>query len=332
MKNRILHIIITFLFVSNAVYSQDFEILKIKENDKYANNLLFRNIFGTFNKTLLFRNQAYSPNGTKFPRMDNKYYILDADANKINDVDFLDSNYLPLAFLNNDTLILKTVQENNWLFFSISQKKYINDIPKKLKVLLENIPHDINRNKYICKFTEMQDAMVVCSDEYNTPSNFTIYRYNYDSVVKQVYDISYFCKYYVIVNVYWVDANNLLFILFSPIKESKYCLYNVKNQKITELKLPEKYAELDDYYNGLFLMRVWSKPYKAAIYDFDIKTLKFTLKHKIYAETKEYNPLYRLGFVSPAKIARMTTSAAVFTEFEIYLNQMQNLIDIKITL
>ena len=333
--SRYLYTIVAFLLISNAVYSQTFDNLKIEE-DKYAygdiSRFYFRNIFGTFNKTILLVAGKYSWVPSNVPRKIGKYYVLDANSNKINEIFLQDTNYVPLAFLNNDTIVLRDKKENDWLFFSESQNKYIKDIPKSLKALLEKIPLGIDKDEYICKFTETQDAMILCVNGGSESLYFTIYSYNYnkDSVEKQDHDISRFCEQFdVIVNVYWVDSNNLLFILFNPVKGDTYCLYNIKSKKNTKIKLPEKYAGLDDYYNGYFLMQVVSKPYQAAIYDFDIKTLQFTLKYKIYAEKGQYNYLYRLGFVSPTKIARMVGSAADFTSFSPIYNQIFNLFEIK---
>ncbi len=329
MKNRNYLCIMMFLFFSNSLNSQSFENLKMEEDKKYESHLLFRNTFGTFNSTLLVFNQQFS---YLYPGIKDKYYVLYADSSKINDLSFQDSNYLPLAFLNNDTIVLKSKQYNDWIFFSVSKNEYIKNIPENLKALLEKIPPRIDRDEYFCKFEKSLDKMILFSTFYSPV--FEIYSYNYDSniVEKKEFNIEKICKYCAILNAYWINSNQLILVLFNNRTEAyTYYFYNVTNNKTVKMDFFNDYCFLDDYFDNYCIVSFSdSRPYQAGIYFIDINTMKLHQKYKIFANINQFNPLYRLGFISPTKIARMTTTSADFASFEPYLNYIKNLIDIRI--
>ncbi len=332
MKNKFcLYLFVLIMSGVNSINSQKIENIKIKENDEYAWHLSFRDIFGTYNKTILFRTQDFS-GISEFPRMADQYYVLDSDSNKIDDISFRDSNYVPLAFLNNDTIVLKFSPKNEWIFFSKSQNKYIDEVPKSLKAFLEIIPPGIDENKYVIKFEKSLDKMLLFENSY-TPI-LGIYNYNKCKgvVEKQDFNIGKFCKDCAILNAYWINSTQLILVLFnSETQLYNYCSYDIVNNQIVKMDFFDKDCLLDDVFGNYCLVRIIdSKPYQAAIYEIDIKSMKFILKYQIFAKVSDYNPLYRLGFVSPSKIARMTTSEFDYTSFEPYLNQIKNLIDISV--
>jgi hypothetical protein len=267
--------------------------------------------------------------------MADKYYVLDADSNKINDLFFQDTTYMPLAFINNDTIVLRDVQTNDWLFFSESQNKYIKNIPKNLKALLEKIPTGIDKDEYFCRFEKSLNQMILFASTNNDSAVLDIYFYNYDKniVEKQEINIDNLCKDCGTLNAYWISSNQILLTLIlhsnAPLI---YCVYNTTNRKLTKMKFFNDYYSLEDCFDNYCLIHFGdSRPYQAAIYKLDTTSMKLSPVYQIYAEIRNFNPLGRLGFVSPTKIARMTNYGDDFLSFQPYLNQItQNFYEIRI--
>ncbi len=119
----------------NNTFAQTIEPLRIDGNHSYPSNILFRNTFGTFNKTLLFvrdeKNLYHKEKRSETPI----YYVLDTDSNKIYNLFLPDSNYVPLAFLNNDTIVLRSRLDNEWVYMSFSKKIITKGVPKHLRAL-----------------------------------------------------------------------------------------------------------------------------------------------------------------------------------------------------
>ena len=334
MKNRLyLYLIVTFLLLPIVTYSQIFDNLKIEGNDQYACDLSFRNIFGTFNKTLLFPIREYTKpsGGIELPRRTGKYYVLDADSNKIYIINFQDTTYIPLAFINNDTIVLKDQRQNDWLFFSESQNKHIKDIPKNLKALLEQIPSGIDTDDYFCRFEKSLNKMILYSTHYNP--FFEIYYYNYekDIVEKKECNIDKICKDCATIDAHWLNSNQLIVTLVRNMNEPYiYCIYNTINHQLVKMNFFNDSYLLSDCFDNYCLMQFGnSRPYSAAIYKIDTNSMKLTPIYQIYAEKGALNHMYRLGFVSPTKIARMSSTEPDFTSFEPMYNQIGNLFEIR---
>ena len=151
-------------------------------------------------------------------------------------------------------------------------------------------------------------------------------------VEKKEFNFDEFCNSCAIVNAYWVTSNHLLMNLFnSETQTHTHCFYNIMNDKIDRISFPDNGRILDDSYGNYCLVSFPSStPYQAAIYEMDVMSMEFTMRHKIYAKRTDDNPVYRLGFVFPSKIARMTIVDFDFTSFSPFLNQVFNLIDIRI--
>jgi hypothetical protein len=327
--NKVILIILLLLLILNNIQSQCFEYLNINSTETYS-FMFFRNNFGTFNKTILFHSQSLHSTGTKYSRMNDKYYILNADSNRINEINFQDSTYIPFAFLNNDTIVIRVTTSNEWIYFSYSQNKYIFDIPDSIKYLLRKVPIEIDKDEYNCKFDKSLNKMfVVDKTDYN--SNLEIYSYNkhFDTVERKVFNFDKFYNHSSIIDAYWISTSQILLILINRNKqEYVYCVYNITNDNITKINYFNKYSILDDCFDNQCLVRHSDKrSYQAAIYEIDLKTLNHKLKYKIFEKYEFYEHSYRIGFVSPLKLARMSNIEWDMNSFSVLLNQSRNYID-----
>lgn len=317
---------ILFLFILNNSYSQSFEFLKIDDEKDYGKHLLFRNVFGTYEKAVLFNSQAYVKKD--FSGLKNIYYVLDVPLNSIKDFT-LDTSYLPLSFLNNDTIVLRNIQNENHILYSFSQKKFIYDIDKSLCMLLRLVPKGIDSGYYLCKFNAERNRLFFIKPEFNSKykSSFILCNYNIskDTIEQQTIDLNNFNKTHMINNIFWVDSSRLLIHLFHPQMKEICCIYQIDNKKITVLKLPDNMF-FEDYCNGYCILAAVNG-YNAGIYHFDVNKSQFVLKHRIVSEGGKNDYLDILGFVSPSKIARM--GAAPY-KIDMDLNQKKNLFDISV--
>jgi hypothetical protein len=241
----------------------------------------------------------------------------------------LDTSYLPFSFLNNDTIVLRNVQNEDYLLYSFHNKRFIHDIDKSLCMLLKLVPKGIDSGYYLCKFNAERNQLLILKPEFNSiyKSAFDLFNYNVlkDTIEYQMIDIKKFNKTHMIDNIYWVDSNHLLIHLFHTQMKEICCIYQIDNKKFTSLKLPTNMF-FEDYCNGYCILAA-ANGYNAEIYHLDINKSQFILKCKIVSEGGRNDYLDILRFISSGKIAR---TGNVPYEIDVALNQKKNLFGISV--
>ena len=122
-------------------------------------------------------------------------------------------------------------------------------------------------------------------------------------------DNSKIYKQYGVIDIKWIDNDNLLlFLLKASQYEPTSCqkVYNIKTENMTDIKLADKIFDMTDYNNGYCLYQ--KSRTIAYIYKMDLKEEKIVLskRYLITANDIPNDPLFGLGFISKDKIARIT--------------------------
>ena len=341
LQNKLLSILI-FVILFTGAHSQNFKQIVIKKDSiaTYIAEISTTrrlNAFGNFRYNLFltvaentdkekddkYRNYYVSPfkEGNNF----GLFTLLDTETGKFEFLNINYKNYLPISFLNNDTLVIKLKTENAFKGYRVSDQTIVT-LLTNIQELLNKVPEYYENYRF--KVNNAHEKMVLLSEKEEELDFLKIYFFENNVLLERKIESKYYCKSWKFLDISWIDNDNLLLFLAKPMEkgiEFSQKIYNIREDKITDLILPKKDYILDDYYNGFCLIRTEGTP-PAYIYRLCIDHGKaiFRKSHQINAEIGINNPLYELGFVSESKIARITDVEAEKGFFSIFLNLEHN--------
>lgn len=232
--------------------------------------------------------------------------------------------YLPIAFMNDDTLIVRSKSNKKFMGYRMSDNNIVI-LPNKLNMLLQKIPDFYKDYRY--KVNNSLDKIVLTSDKDNESKYFKIIYIEKDSIIIKKVDNSKIYKLYGVNDIKWIDKDNLLlFLLKAGRYEPTSCqkVYNVKTENIIDIKLADKNFDMTDYNNGYCLYQ--KSKTTAYIYKMVLKEGKIILskRYQITANDIPNDPLFGLGFISKDKIARITYIEGEIGFFDYTLNLKGN--------
>jgi hypothetical protein len=342
--------LISISIFSESTYSQKFNQLTIDENlaAKYLSSLPGTerrlNAFGNFRYNLLLTcdenftriiNSQFKENWIKNEINNESYWLFSVLDAKTGTVDLLKidyQKYTPVSFLNNDTLVLKLNDENKYIGCCYSDFTQFS-LDKAKERLLTSIPSNYN-NSFRFKVNTSFDKMILLKED--KLESLNIYIFQEDSLIVKVIESDVFFRDWKFLDFFWVDDEHILFFLSQPIERGiNYCqkIYNIQNDKIIDLIIPDKDYQMDDYYNGFCLVRTGKEP-PAYIYKLDLinDSIALSIDSMIEVEQEIGEPLYELGFVTESTIARITNIEGEKGFFSLILNlRRNNYLQIKIS-
>lgn len=253
--NNLKAIILTFtsLLLTSDSLAQDFKELKItleNLNTERPTELFQLDVFGHHYYSLYG-----SVNIKKQKKSDDeslqkwKYKTLCSTNGKLESLN-IDSIYMPVSFLNNDTLIVKNLNTNIFSGIRMSDKKLCNIDEKIFKALKFYNPaiHRIKINNDY-SYSAMLDKQ-----------SFEINLFKYDDTEVIKISLTPLLDKWKCSDFYWIEDKYLLLNLLRPSRygnDLEHCqkVYNTTTNKIEDVQLPKKNYQLEDYNNGYCIVR-----------------------------------------------------------------------------
>jgi len=324
MRRTLLIIAILFL-ISCSCKGQSYHCLNIKEFDRYPPEILFNNCFGNLDRCLLFAYQdcdykVYSSSDSIRTHRDT-YYVLDVLNAKIQDFDEVSKLGTPLAFINNDSLVIKRSTDNNWIYYSMKTGLCSLIQSPSLILLLYRIPDTIYQGGTICYFNPTTNRMLtfnrfeestILSVYSCTNGDIDTLRINVDTIAKQSKQVLYEAR--------WLnDTSILLFTIKDIMSECKYFIFQVQDNMILPVSTHTlgKGYEIEDSFENRCIV---SSANERLLCEINPQTGNVFPLGKFEIIDNAGCPSCRMAMISPEIIAFMTTTQLDYHSFEPYLN------------
>lgn len=216
--------------------------------------------------------------------------------------------YFPISFVNNDTLLVLRKSDNIIMGYKVSDKTVCNVSLNKL-VIFQNVKFDVLNNNY--KMNKDFNRVAILNHDRRQYLNILSIQANIP-IKKTLQSTTYF-KTWKCSDFFWLDDDNLILLLMrfnKTLNDVEYSqkIYNVKSDKFVNLKLPENSLMIDDFYNGLCLVRTMKTKKPFLIYSIKAHRdfVKLTPIYSIVGMGVKTDIPTSVAFISNAKIIQTT--------------------------
>jgi len=325
LENKHFYILIVcaLLLFTYSSKAQSFEELEIKDKSTSFDlplELIQFDIYGHFNYSLYGYRKNESENSWIFK-------TLCAESGNM-EVLNIDSKYSPISFINNDTLLVKNLDNHKFSGIRMSDKK-ICVVDKKLFDALENNSYQpsihrikINRS-YLC-------AAIL------NKQNLELNVFKYTNGIRREINLTSFLKEWKCTDFFWVDNDHLLITLTKSNRkgndlEYRQKIYNILTNTIEDIQLTKRTNQIEDYNNGFCIIRTLKSKPPFIIYEVKTKgnELKFSKIASINVKSEDLLYIGNLEFISTNKIIR--TNNTIGDKGVLVLNFNSNDVNLNIS-